>query len=102
MLRVVGCALFLLCAGCSEVAKLVQETPTGGVVTYSFKEDRGGAMMSPYRKEAFDLIEKKCGSQFGILREGEAQGYPSVSGSEGTEGQRIGRRWGVKFDCKPR
>lgn len=95
--------IFLACGGCSEAVKLVQDNPTGGVVTYSFKEDRGGPMGSPNRKKAFDLIEKKCGSRYGILREGETEGYTSASGTiEGTEDQGIGRRWGIKFECKPR
>ena len=29
-------------------------------MTYSFKEDRGGPMGSPYRKPALDAIQAKC------------------------------------------
>ena len=35
-------ALLVTVAGCSEAVLLTHETETGGVVTYLFKEDRGG------------------------------------------------------------
>lgn len=95
-------ALFLAGVGCSEAVKMVQDTPTGGVATYSYKEDRGGHMFSSYRKQAFELMQKKCSSGYKILREGEARGYTSVSGIvEGTEDEIRNRRWGMQFRCKP-
>jgi hypothetical protein len=93
--------LFLICAGCSEGATLVRESPTGGIVTYAFKEDRGGALFSPYRKEALEIIEKKCPAGYAIVTEGEARGHRSVSGIvEGTEDETRHRRWGLQFKCK--
>jgi hypothetical protein len=89
------------CAGCADAAKLVQETETGGIVTYLYKADRGGPVMSPHRFEALDLIKKKCGSGYLIVREGEAQGYRSIAGTvEGTEDEVRNRRWGLQFRCK--
>lgn len=80
---------------------MVRETPSGGVVSYSYKEDRGGHLMSPYRREADALIMRKCPTGYRIVREGEARGYSSVSGiREGTEDEGIGRKWGVQFECK--
>lgn len=41
----VACILLgtlLSVSGCGHGAKLVQETPSGGVVTYPYKEKRGG------------------------------------------------------------
>ena len=51
---------------------MVRETPTGGVVSYSYKEDRGGHLMSPYRREADALMRRKCPTGYRIMREGEA------------------------------
>lgn len=76
--------------------------PNRGGATYSYKEDRGGHMFSSYRKQAFELMQKKCSSGYKILREGEARGYTSVSGIvEGTEDEIRNRRWGMQFRCKP-
>lgn len=100
-LSVLALAGLLACAGCADAAKLVRETDTGGIVTYLYKEDRGGPVMSPHRPKALELIQKKCGSGYVIVREGEAQGYRSVSGTiEGTEDEVRNRRWGLQFRCK--
>ena len=91
----------LICAGCAEGAKLVQETETGGVVAYPFKDGRGGHIFSPSRGEALEIMRKKCGSGYTILKEGETRGYKSVSGIvEGTEDETKHRRWGLQFRCK--
>ncbi len=90
-----------VCSGCSIGATLVKETPNGGIVTYSFKNERGGPLLSPYRKRAFELMEKKCPQGYRLVREGEAQGYGSGPGiQEGMEDEPIGRRWGIQFECK--
>jgi hypothetical protein len=73
---------------------------TGGVVTYLFKEDLGGPMGSPYRKDAVKRIEEKCAAGYIVLEEGEVQGYSSMSTVGGAEGEVSGRRWGIKFRCK--
>ncbi|MDF0645771.1 MAG: hypothetical protein P0111_17225 [Nitrospira sp.] len=91
---------FLSCAGCSDAVQLAGETETGGVVTYLFKEDRGGPMGSPHRKEALKVIEKKCPSGYTVVRDGEVKGYSGMSSSEGQEGEITGRRWGIQFRCK--
>jgi hypothetical protein len=94
----VGSVIF---SGCSLGATLAKETPNGGIVTYSFKEERGGPMLSPYRRRAVELIEKKCLQGYRMVREGESRSYGSGAGSqEGTEGEPIGRRWGIQFECK--
>ncbi len=86
---------------CSIGATLVKETPNGGIVTYSFKNERGGPLLSPYRKQAFELMAKKCPQGYRMVREGEAKGYGSGPGiQEGTEDEPIGRRWGIQFECK--
>ena len=87
--------------GCSQAVQVVRHDPSGGVVTYSFKEDRGGPAMSPYRKEAFSRIEEKCPKGFRIVREGETRGHISMLGIyEGAEDESIGRKWGIQFECK--
>jgi len=88
------------CAGCSDAVKLIRSTESGGVVTYSYKEERGH-LFSPYREEALRVMQRQCHGSYRIVREGEAKGYSSVSSGivEGTEGEIRGRRWGIQFEC---
>lgn len=90
----------LLFAGCSEAVLLTHESEQGGVVTYLYKEDRGGPMGSPYRKEALKVMAVKCPSGYTIIRDGAVEGYGSMSSVEGAEGETSGRRWGMQFKCK--
>lgn len=89
----------VLLSGCSDAVKMAHETEQGGVVTYLFKEDRGGPMGSPHRKAALKLIEEKCPSGYTVVRDGEVQGG-TMSTVEGQEGEITGRRWGIQFRCK--
>ena len=99
--RVCVAALLLSVSGCSEGAKLARETDAGGVVTYLYREDRGGMLGSRYRRDALQIIEKKCPAGYAVAREGQAQGTRSVSGiMEGTEDELTGRRWAIQFRCK--
>jgi hypothetical protein len=96
-----GLVMAMFGSGCAEGAKLVGETSTGGVVTYPYKEDRGGAMFSRFRGEAIEAMKKKCPSGYTVLAEGETRGYESVAGTtEGMEDNTKRRRWGLKFRCK--
>ena len=94
--------LLITGAGCSEAVMMSQESDHGGVVTYSYKEDRGGPMGSEYRMPALDAIQAKCGKGSRIIREGEVKGYASAGMGiiEGTEDETRGRRWGIQFQCK--
>ncbi len=97
------CALtFLFAAGCSEAVLMSQESDQGGVVTYIFKQGRGGPMGSPYRRQALAAIEAKCKAGSRLVREGEVRGYTSAGMGtiEGTEDEERGRRWGIRFECK--
>lgn len=97
------CAVLLIAvAGCSEAVMMTQESDRGGVMTYSYKEDRGGPMGSVYRKPALDEIQAKCGNGWRVIREGEVKGYTSAGMGivEGTEDESRGRRWGIQFECK--
>ena len=93
-------AVCMACTGCSQAVMLTQETEHGGVVTYLYKEDRGGPMGSPHRREAVAVMEKKCRSGYTVIKEGEVRGYASMSSVEGAEGEVTGRRWGLQFRCK--
>jgi hypothetical protein len=93
-------AVVLLLAGCSQAVMLTHETEHGGVATYLFKQDRGGPMGSPHRREALRVMEKKCPSGYAIVRDGEVGGYATMSSVEGQEGEATGRRWGIQFRCK--
>jgi hypothetical protein len=98
--KVICLALLMASVGCSQAVLLTHETEQGGVVTYLFKEDRGGPMGSPHRRDAVKLIEKKCPLGYAVLKDGEVQGYGSLSSVEGAEGDVRGRRWGIQFRCK--
>jgi hypothetical protein len=98
--KVIGLAMLVVSVGCSQAVQLTHETERGGVVTYLFKEDRGGPMGSPYRRDALKLIEGKCPSGYIALEEGEVQGYSSMSTVGGAEGEVSGRHWGIEFRCK--
>jgi len=89
-------------AGCSEAVMMSQESDHGGVVTYAFKQDRGGPMGSRYRRPALDMIEAKCKAGSRLIRKGEVKGYSSAGMgiTEGTEDEERGRRWGIQFECK--
>lgn len=92
--------LCLLAAGCSEGAKLVQETETGGIVTYPFKGD-SGYLFTKFRAEAIELIEKRCGGRYKILKEAETKGRSRiVQDALGAQEAVSERRWGVQFQCK--
>ena len=99
-MEMVGLAVLVACVGCSQAVLLTHETEQGGVVTYLFKEDLGGSMGSPYRKDALKRIEGKCPSGYLVREEGEVLGYSSMSTVGGAEGEVSGRRWGIKFRCK--
>ena len=98
--RAVWLIVLLFSSGCSDAVRLTHETERGGVVTYLFKEDRGGPMGSPHRKAALKLIDEKCPSGYIVVRDGEIKGYGSMSSVEGQEGEITGRRWGIQFRCK--
>ncbi|ULA60633.1 MAG: hypothetical protein LZF60_260028 [Nitrospira sp.] len=94
--------LLVSVTGCSEAVLMTQESERGGIMTYSYKEDRGGPMGSVYRKPALDAIQAKCGNGWRMIREGEVKGYTSAGMGiiEGTEDESRGRRWGIQFECK--
>lgn len=93
-------ACLVLASGCSEGVKLVQETESGGVVTYPFKGE-SGSLVSPFRTEAIQLIQKRCAGRYTIVKEGETKGRTRiVSPVEGAEEVVRERRWGLKFQCK--
>ncbi|MEW6248085.1 MAG: hypothetical protein AB1555_15420 [Nitrospirota bacterium] len=101
MKAVAACVAVFVCSGCSIGATLVNETPNGGVVTYAFKDERGGPVVSPYRKRALELMADRCPRGYRVIREGEARRYGTGAGfREGMEDEPIGRRWGIQFECK--
>jgi hypothetical protein len=88
----------ILLAGCAG-PKLIKETESGGVVTYPFGEN--GYMTSPFRKEAIQIIEKKCGKSYKLLREGETRAQERMNTPvQGAEEVIRQRRWGIEFECK--
>lgn len=98
--KVIAFGVLGISVGCSHAVLLTHETGQGGVVTYLFKEDKGGPMGSPHRRDALKLIEEKCPSGYIVLKDGEVQGYSSMFSVGGAEGEVSGRRWGIEFRCK--
>lgn len=91
--------LALLFVSCSDGAKMLQTTDTGGVVVYPFKGDNH--LVSPFRRDAFRLIEQQCKAGYSIVKEGEAKGRTRVSSPvPGAEEAVRERRWGIEFRCK--
>lgn len=97
--RVIWLLWLVWLSGCSDAVHMTQETEQGGVVTYLFKDDRGGPMGSPHRKAALKMIDQKCPSGYTVVRDGEVRGG-SMSSMEGHEGEITNRRWGIQFRCK--
>jgi hypothetical protein len=93
-----GLLLALLLAGCSEGVKFVQETETGGVVVYPYKGDN--SLVSTFRGDALDMMQKKCPKGYTVLKEGETRPlrriHENAGGSEAIEL----KRWAIQFRCK--
>lgn len=90
------CSLAVL--GCAEGAKLVQDTGSGGVVIYPFREN--GHLLSPFRKDAFQLMKQRCAGSYRIIKEGETRGRMRIAGPvEGAQEVVQERRWGIQFEC---
>jgi hypothetical protein len=85
--------------GCSGGAQLVQDNESGGVVTYLYREDRGGPTGSRYRKNAIEIMKLRCPQGYIVVKEGETRGLSGVSSIEGAEEQGS-RRWAFQFRCK--
>lgn len=95
--------VLLACAGwatgCSEGAKLMQETDGGGIVVYPFKGENG-YLYSHLRKDAFEIIEQRCPAGYTVVKEAEAKGRVRIQELAGTQEAIAERRWGVQFRCK--
>ncbi|HJU04316.1 MAG TPA: hypothetical protein VJ692_04125 [Nitrospiraceae bacterium] len=84
--------------GCAEGVKLAQQTESGGIVTYPFAET--GHLLSPFRREALQMIEKRCKGASRIVKEGEAKGRTRINENAGGAEEVRERRWGIQFECK--
>jgi hypothetical protein len=94
-----GLAVLLL-SGCGEGVKLVQETESGGIVTYPYRSENGH-LVSPFRSEAIRLIEKRCAGRYSIVKEGETKGRTrTISPVPGAEETVREFRWGMQFKCR--
>ncbi|WP_447983558.1 hypothetical protein [Nitrospira sp. Nam74] len=91
---------FMGLLGCAHGgAQLVQDTDDGGIVTYLYKDERGGPMGSRYRKDAIEIMKLRCPQGYMVVKEGETRGLSGVSSIEGAEDQ-VSRRWAFQFRCK--
>jgi len=89
----------VLMSACGEGAKLVQETETGGIVTYPYKGE-SGYVFSKLRKDAFELIEERCPAGYAVVKEAEAKGRVRIQEQPGGPEAIAERRWGIQFRCK--
>ena len=86
-------------SGCGHEARLIRDTPTGGLVSYPVQTD-ADVLSSEGRRDALRLIREKCPQGSRIVKEGE---LPKVSqatdrvwrGQMGTD-----RVWGIQFACE--
>ena len=99
-LRMLLPAAALMVSGCSEAVVLSHESGQGGVVTYLYKEERGGPMGSPHRRDALKMMTEQCLSGYTVVKDGQVPSYSSGSSVEGAEGEEGMRRWGIQFECK--
>jgi hypothetical protein len=100
-LRAFPCLMVMLgaMAGCGQGASLVRDTSTGGVVSYAIQSE-SDILTSDGRRDAMDIIRKKCPNGSRIVKEGA---IPKVSnaadrawrGQMGTD-----RLWGIQFTCE--
>lgn len=91
--------LLVLLSSCGHGATLVQETPTGGVITYGFQTE-ADVLSSSVRRDAMGIAAAQCPNGYRIVKEGEV---PKVSASadRNWRGQMgMDRRWGIQFACK--
>ncbi len=92
-------------AGCAPHARIVNETPTGGTVIYTYVKEQD-VVSSPSRKDALRLLDEKCPSGYRVSREGRS---PSVTqaidnawkGQVSRDGQvSLENHWAIQFSCK--
>ena len=103
--QLAGLAVFLsTIAGCGPNARMLNETPTGGMVIYAYFQDKD-VLTSPGRKDAIRLLDEKCPAGYRISREGEiAQVDRGVDrawmGQVSRDGQtNQEKRWAILFVC---
>lgn len=85
--------------GCAGGAQLVRDDESGGIVTFLYRDDRGGPTGSRYRNDAIEIMKLRCPQGYIVVKEGETRGMTGVSSLEGAEEQGS-RRWAFQFRCK--
>ncbi len=86
-------------SGCGHDARIIRDTPTGGVISYPVQTE-ADILSSEGRRDALRLIREKCPQGSRIVKDGE---IPKVSqsadrlwrGQMGTD-----RVWGIQFVCE--
>ncbi len=94
-----GIILLVLLAGCAPQARLVNETATGGVVTYTFLHEQD-ILSSPGRYDALQLLAAKCPLGYRVIREGEIARINQAL-DKAWNGQIPSEKiWKIQFECK--
>lgn len=99
--RAAGMAMLLPLAfvSCGETVRLVQTSPSGGVVTYPLQPGKSH-LASPLRGEALQRMSQHCAGGYAIIKEGEAKSRTRVQEGIGGEEIIVQRRWGLQFRCQ--
>lgn len=84
---------------CGETVRLVQTSPSGGVVTYPLQPGKSH-LASPLRGDALQRMSRHCAGGYVIIKEGEAKSRTRVQEGIGGEEIIVQRRWGLQFRCQ--
>lgn len=89
----------IVLAGCASQARLVNETATGGAIVYPFLYEQD-VLSSSSRRDALQLLAKKCPSGYRIVREGETARINQAI-DKAWNGQISSEKlWTIQFTCK--
>jgi hypothetical protein len=101
--------LFGVCLGvsaCMSEASFLQESPSGGVITYSVNENESGLLASEGRHDAIGMMKKKCPNGYRVTNEGVIPRFNRKVDQQWrgqmtttTVNQKEQRVWGIEFKC---
>jgi hypothetical protein len=95
-------ALYSSILGCEFGTRLVNETPSGGMVAYRIADDTD-ILHSSGRQEALRLMDEKCPNGYRVTTQGQIprlQGNIDKAWSGQISKNYEDRMWGIEFRCK--
>lgn len=95
----VPAVVFSVLTGCASQVRLINETPTGGAITYPFLHEED-ILTSSSRHDAIQLLTRKCPDGYRVLREGEIARINTTI-DKAWNGQIPNEKiWKIQFECK--